>query len=229
MEDFFPWVPPISSRPPDCEEKEEEDGMSDLIHNFTARKRKRDASFKRAIDTIPGVAEGSGRSLSDEGSEVLTIVISGSLDMGLNDQSTPENITLEESKEVVLAPEAIQVIHPPKQAVGQSDKAKYTRVGRRSPMLLDRILLNLYLPPRGLASPRDEVSVPGPEGAQEIIDWWRPFNRDESSANRLHELYQMMLRMSVAVRAGGKGEEYTISVPVGTIKEDLQQMIEDGM
>ena len=39
----------------------------------------------------------------------------------------------------------------------------------------------------------------------------------------------MMLRMPVTVWAEGQGEEYTISVPVGTIKEDLQQMIEDGM
>ena len=39
----------------------------------------------------------------------------------------------------------------------------------------------------------------------------------------------MMLRMPVAVRAGGQGEDYFISVPIGTTKEDLQQMIEDGM
>ena len=44
-EDFIPWVPLISRHFPDWEEKEEEDGMSDLIHNFAARKRKRDASF----------------------------------------------------------------------------------------------------------------------------------------------------------------------------------------
>ena len=39
----------------------------------------------------------------------------------------------------------------------------------------------------------------------------------------------MMLRLPVAVRAGGQGEEYSISVPAGTTKEDLQQMIEDGL
>ena len=59
--------------------------MSDLIHNFAARKRKRDASFERAADAIPGVAEGSGRFLSDEGLEVLVIFITGLLEMGLND------------------------------------------------------------------------------------------------------------------------------------------------
>ena len=33
----------------------------------------------------------------------------------------------------------------------------------------------------------------------------------------------------MAVRAEEQGEEYTISVPASTIKEDLYQMIEDGI
>ena len=39
----------------------------------------------------------------------------------------------------------------------------------------------------------------------------------------------MMLQMSVAVQVEGQGEEYSNSVPASTTKEDLQQMIEDGM
>ena len=74
-----------------------------------------------------------------------------------------------------------------------------------------------------------EVLVLGLEGAQEIIDRWRPFNRGASSAYHLHDLYPMMLRMPVMVWVGGQSEVYTIPVPTGTIKEDLQQMIEDGM
>ena len=35
--------------------------------------------------------------------------------------------------------------------------------------------------------------------------------------------------MLVASRAGGLGEEYIVVVPTGTIKEDLQQIIEDWM
>ena len=35
--------------------------------------------------------------------------------------------------------------------------------------------------------------------------------------------------MPVASRAGGLGEEYSVAVLVGIIKEDLQQIIEDGM
>ena len=40
VEDFVSFVPPISSRPSNWEEEEEEDRMSDLIHNFAARKQK---------------------------------------------------------------------------------------------------------------------------------------------------------------------------------------------
>ena len=85
MEDFVPWVLPISSHPPDWGEEEKEDEMSDLIHTFVARKRKQDASFKRVNDAIPEVAGGSGQSRLDEGSKVHAIVISGSPEMGLND------------------------------------------------------------------------------------------------------------------------------------------------
>ena len=195
--------------------------MSYLIHNFAARKRKRDVSFERAADAIPRVAEGSGRSPSNEGSEVPTIVISSFPEVGLNDQSALENVALAESKEALPAPIMIQVVHPPEQPTGKSDKAKYTRAGRRRPLLPNQMLMNLYLPPHGPTPPMEEVLVLGSEGAQEIIDQWRPFNRGESSADRLHELYPVMLRMPVVVRARGQGEKYSISVPSGTIKEDI--------
>ena len=96
-------------------------------------------------------------------------------------------------------------------------------------VLPDRMLVNLYLPPCGPAPPMEEVTVLGPEGAQEIVDRWRPFSWGEYSADHLHDLYPTMLRMPVTIRAGGQGEEYNISVPCGTSKEDLQQMIKDGM
>ena len=47
------WVPPVSRRSPDWEEEEKEDRMSDLIHNFVARKLKRDASLEQAADAPP--------------------------------------------------------------------------------------------------------------------------------------------------------------------------------
>ena len=35
--------------------------------------------------------------------------------------------------------------------------------------------------------------------------------------------------MPVTAREAGLGEEYFVVVPVGTIKEDIQQIVEDGM
>ena len=35
--------------------------------------------------------------------------------------------------------------------------------------------------------------------------------------------------MPVTSLAGGLGEEYSVAVPAGTGKEDLQQIVEDGM
>ena len=98
VEDFIPWVPPISSNPPNWEEEEEEGEMSDLVHNFATRNWKRDASFKRVADAIPEVAKG-------EGSNVKAIVISGSPEMGLNDQPDLENATLVESREASPTPQ----------------------------------------------------------------------------------------------------------------------------
>ena len=121
------------------------------------------------------------------------------------------------------------MVHPPEQATGQLDRAKYTRTGRKKPLLPNFMLVNSYLLPRGLAPPIEGVIVLGPEGAQEIVDQWRPFNRGKSSADHLHDLYSMMLRMPVTILIGGQGEDYNISVPCGTIKEDFQQMIEYGI
>ena len=142
--------------------------MSDLIHNFAARKQKRDASLEKAADALPEVDGGSGQPRLTKGSEVQAIVILGSPEMGLNDQLALENITLAESREASPVPAAIQVVHPSEQAVGQSDRAKYIQAGRRGPLLPDRILLNSYLPLSSLAPPMEEVLVLGPEAAQVI-------------------------------------------------------------
>ena len=38
-----------------------------------------------------------------------------------------------------------------------------------------------------------------------------------------------MLRMPVAARGTSIGEDYTVSVPVGTRKEDFQRIIDEGI
>ena len=65
----------------------------------------------------------------------------------------------------------------------------------------------------------EEVSAPGPEGAQEIINRWKPFNQGESPAAHMHQLYPAQLRMLVVVRAEGKGEEYFVSVLAYSCKD----------
>ena len=75
----------------------------------------------------------------------------------------------------------------------------------------------------------EEVSVLGPEGGQEIINRWRLFNQGESLAAHMQQLYLALLRMSIAVRAEGRGEEYAVSVIAYACKDELKQVVEDGM
>ena len=75
----------------------------------------------------------------------------------------------------------------------------------------------------------EEVSALGPEGAQEIINRWKPFNQGESPTAHLEQLYPEMLWMPSDVRAEGKGEKYAISIPTYASKEDLKQVVKDGM
>ena len=157
------------------------------------------------------------------------IVISGSPKMGLNDQSALENAIFVESGEASPTPAAIQVIHLPKQASGRPERPRYTRVECSRALLPDRLLLNSHLPLQGLTPPMEEVLAPGPEGAQEIINLWRPFNSGKSSAYHFYELYPALFQMPLTMRAEGRGEEYVVSVPASTGKEDLLQMDEDGM
>ena len=51
----------------------------------------------------------------------------------------------------------------------------------------------------------------------------------ESPVTHLKQLYPAMLRMPVDVRAKGKGEKYVVSIPTYAYKEDLKQVVKDGM
>ena len=52
----------------------------------------------------------------------------------------------------------------------------------------------------------EEVSTPRSEGAQEIINRWKLFNRGESPVAHMELLYPALLPMPVAVRDEGKDE-----------------------
>ena len=86
MEDFIPWVPPISRHFSVKEEEEEkEDDMSSLVHNFAARKHKRDAMLEQVANAVPEGARGSSQPCPDGGSKVQAIVISNSPEMNADD------------------------------------------------------------------------------------------------------------------------------------------------
>ena len=121
------------------------------------------------------------------------------------------------------------MVHPPDRSESRPGTAKLALFGRKKPLSLDQILMNSYLPPRGPALVMEEVTVPGPDDIKLILHRWRPFNWGEAAADRLDELYSRTLWMPVIAWEAGLGEEFSMVVPVGTIKEDIQQIVEDGM
>ena len=103
------------------------------------------------------------------------------------------------------------------------------RSGLPRPTLPERIITNCYAPPRGSESPRVEVSAPEADKVKYIMRRGEPFHRGESAVDRLNNFYLHMLRILVAARGMGIGEDYTVSVPAGTRKEDIQRIIDDGI
>ena len=85
---------------------------------------------------------------------------------------------------------------------------------------------NSYLPHRGPAPVVEEVTPPGPDEIKLILHRWKPFNRGESAADRLDA---RTLQMPITAWEAGLGEEYSVVVPVGTIKDDIQKIVEDEM
>ena len=71
----------------------------------------------------------------------------------------------------------------------------------------------------------EEVTAPEPDDINLILHLWKPFNWGESAVDRLNDLYSRTLRMPVTVPEARLGEEYSVAVPVGTIKGDIQQIV----
>ena len=180
-------------------------------------------------DATPEVASEVSQQPSVDSSDVQVIVILDSPEMGFHGQSASETAFLVDLGEVPQTPMEVQEDIPSEQITGRSDKAISTQARCSNSLLPDRLLLNSYIPPQGQAPPMEEMSVPGPEGAQDIIYRWRPFNRGESSAAHMHQLYSALLRMLVAVWAEGRGKEYAISISAYACKDELKHVVEEGM
>ena len=74
-----------------------------------------------------------------------------------------------------------------------------------------------------------EVSALGADEVKYIMRCWEPFHRGEAAADLMNNLYPHMLRMPVAARGIGLGKDYSVSIPAGTRKEDIQRIIDDGI
>ena len=157
------------------------------------------------------------------------IVIPGSLEVGSDDQSGSEDVTHGGLREDALIPPALQVVHPPDQSGRRPGTAKLVLSRRKRLLPPDWILLNSYTPPCGPVPLMEEVTTPEPDDIKLILHRWKPFNRGESTANCLDDLYPRTLQMPITAWEAGQGEEYFVAVPVKTIKEDIKQIVEDGM
>ena len=74
-----------------------------------------------------------------------------------------------------------------------------------------------------------EVSARGADEVKYIMCRWEPFQRGEVAADRLINLYLHMLRMPVVARGMNLSEDYSVSVPARTWKEDIERIIVDGI
>ena len=147
VEDFVPWVAPISSRPLASEDEEEEDEMADLVHNFGARKCKWGANFKRTTDATPYVVSGADQHPIGGGSEEQAIVIMDSPEMGFHGQSASETALPTNLGKVPLTHEEVWEGMPSEQITSRPAKAMSSRLGCSRSLLPNRLLLYSYIPP----------------------------------------------------------------------------------
>ena len=74
-----------------------------------------------------------------------------------------------------------------------------------------------------------EVSAPGAEKVQDILRRWEPFHCGASAADQLGNLYPHINRVPVVARGLGLREDYMMTLPASSLKEDFLQIIDDGI
>ena len=72
-----------------------------------------------------------------------------------------------------------------------------------------------------------EISALGVEEVKDILRHWEPFHREASAADRLDNLYPHIYRVPIATRGIGLREDYSVTLPASTPKEDFLQIIDD--
>ena len=74
-----------------------------------------------------------------------------------------------------------------------------------------------------------EVSALGVEEVKDILRRWEPFHREAYAADRLDNLYPHIYRVSVLARGMVLREDYSMTLPTSTSKEDFLKIIDDGI
>ena len=74
-----------------------------------------------------------------------------------------------------------------------------------------------------------EVSAPGMEEVNDILRRWEPFHHGAPAADRLDNLYPHTYQVLVVARGMGLREDYSMTLPASTLKEDFLQIIDDGI
>ena len=96
------------------------------------------------------------------------------------------------------------------------------RSGLPKPNRPDQVITQNYLPPRGPEPLRVEISAPGVEEVKDIL-------RGASTADRLDNLYLHIYRVSVVTQGMGLREDYSVTLPASTPKEDFLYIIDDDI
>ena len=93
--------------------------------------------------------------------------------------------------------------------VRPSFSARLVHADPRRPRLPSRLMLGTYVLLQEWDHPLANTVAPGPKANKEIIDRWSPFNKSESLASYMLNLYPTLLRLPMVVCV----EEYSISFP----------------
>ena len=149
--------------------------------------------------------------------------------MGPTGGAEPDGAGRSESNKGDPAPRALQVISPSDRGEEQPRKSKYMRSGMPKPNRSDQVITHNYLPPLGPKPPRVEISVPRVEEVKEVLRRWEPFHRGAIMADRLNNLYPHIYRVPVAARGMDLREDYSVTFPASTPKEDFLQINDDGI
>ena len=87
--------------------------------------------------------------LTGEGSDRQAIFVVDSPEMGFHGQSASKTVPSSDLGDVPLNHEEVREGIPSKQIASRPDKATSSRSRNCKPLILDRLLLNSYIPPQG--------------------------------------------------------------------------------